>query len=162
MFCIKPGQWLAIAFTLAIALAGCQSLPRLTEEQVAVLKQEGFQLTDEGWEFGLSSKVLFGNDDATVNEQSRGELLRLGRTLRGVGITQLRLEGHTDSYGEDGYNQALSERRAWAVARVLVAAGMREEDLTVRGLGEEIPVADNNTDAGRQENRRVAIIVPAL
>lgn len=162
MFRIKPGQWLVAAFTLSIVLAGCQSLPRLTEEQVAVLKQEGFQLTDEGWEFGLSSKVLFGNDEDTLNEPSRRELQRLGNTLLGVGITHLRLEGHTDSYGEDDYNLDLSERRARAVARVLVTAGMREEDLVVRGLGETMPVADNDSNDGRQENRRVAIIVPAL
>ena len=71
------------------------------------------------------------------------------------------MEGHTDNYGDEGYNQKLSERRAESVAAVFREAGMPAANIEVRGLGMSKPVADNKTRAGRSENRRVAIIVPA-
>ncbi|WP_328821879.1 OmpA family protein [Zestomonas carbonaria] len=156
-----PNRLLALVL-LTLALAACQTQPQtgLTPEQIAVLKREGFQPTDDGWEFGLSSKVLFGNNLDAINHDSRANLERIGRVLREAGLDRLRLEGHTDSYGEPDYNRELSVRRANAVAEVLISAGMRPENLEIRGLGMSKPVADNNTPDGRMENRRVAIIVP--
>lgn len=158
-----PSRLIAV-FALMIGLAGCQTPPPpksgLTDEQIAVLKHEGFVLNEDGWELGLSSKVLFGNNMDTINETSKGEITRLGRTLLGVDIDKLRLEGHTDSYGEADYNRQLSVRRARSVAQVLIDAGLREDNLDVRGLGMDKPVADNKTSSGRLENRRVSIIVP--
>lgn len=151
---------------LALLLSGCQSqasAPQkgLTAGQIAVLEQQGFVQGDDGWELGLSSKVLFGNNEDRITEASRVTVARLGNSLLGVDIRRLRLEGHTDSYGTPEYNQRLSLRRAQAVARVLVSTGMRSEDLQVLGRGMEEPVGSNNSAAGRQENRRVSIIVPA-
>lgn len=156
-----PNRLLTLVL-LAVALVACQTQPSsgLTAEQIAVLKREGFRLTDDGWEFGLSSKVLFGNNKDEIFPESRATIERLGRTLHEVGLDQLRLEGHTDPYGDPEYNRQLSVRRAQAVADVLVGVGMRAEHLEVRGLGMSKPVADNSTAAGRMENRRVAIIVP--
>jgi len=159
----NPGRALAFVL-LCAALAACQSNPPprsgLTPAQVAVLKEQGFELGDDGWELGLSSKVLFGNNVDTINAASRPDIERVGRALLGVDIDRLRLEGHTDSYGEADYNRQLSMRRARSVAQVLIDAGMREENLQVLGLGMDKPVADNKTAAGRLENRRVSIIVP--
>ncbi|CAD5108276.1 Photosystem I P700 chlorophyll a apoprotein A2 [Pseudomonas carbonaria] len=104
--------------------------------------------------------MLFGNNLDAINHDSRANLERIGRVLREAGLDRLRLEGHTDSYGEPDYNRELSVRRANAVAEVLISAGMRPENLEIRGLGMSKPVADNNTPDGRMENRRVAIIVP--
>ena len=148
---------------LMLALAGCQTPPPpkgLTEAQIAVLKQQGFVLSEAGWELGLSSKVLFGNNVDTINEASKPDIQRVGQALLGVGIDQLRLEGHTDSYGTPEYNRQLSLRRAQSVAQVLVETGMSADKLEVQGLGMDRPVADNNTASGRLENRRVSIIVP--
>ncbi|WP_433887287.1 OmpA family protein [Pseudomonas vranovensis] len=151
-----------ICLALALfALGGCQSVPPkgLTAEQIALLKQEGFQLTDEGWEFGLSSKVLFGSDVDTLNAQSRTIVERIGKSLLSVNIQRVRVDGHTDASGRAAYNEQLSKRRAQSVANVLVGVGMRPENVETRGLGSSEPVASNDIRAGRLENRRVSIVV---
>ncbi|MHC2145828.1 outer membrane protein OmpA-like peptidoglycan-associated protein [Pseudomonas sp. 210_17 TE3656] len=150
--------WLAL---MLLALSGCQSVPPkgLTAEQIALLKQEGFRLTDEGWEFGLSGKVLFGSDLDSLNTESRSIVERIGKSLLSVDIQRVRVDGHTDSSGRVAYNEQLSLRRAKSVANVLTAVGMRPENVETRGLGSREPVASNDTRAGRMENRRVAIVV---
>ncbi|MDD1016370.1 OmpA family protein [Pseudomonas rubra] len=151
-----------VCLALALfALGGCQSVPPkgLSAEQIALLKQEGFQLTDEGWEFGLSSKVLFGSDVDTLNAQSKTIVERIGKSLLSVNIQRVRVDGHTDASGRAGYNEQLSKRRAQSVANVLIGAGMRAENVETRGLGSNEPVASNDTRAGRLENRRVSIVV---
>ncbi|MGH8438093.1 MAG: OmpA family protein [Pseudomonas sp.] len=146
---------------MLLALSGCQSVPPkgLTAEQIALLKQEGFRLTDEGWEFGLSGKVLFGSDLDSLNTESRTIVERIGRSLLSVDIQRVRVDGHTDSSGRVAYNEQLSLRRAKSVANALTAVGMRPENVETRGLGSREPVASNDTRAGRMENRRVAIVV---
>jgi OOP family OmpA-OmpF porin len=67
------------------------------------------------------------------------------------------IAGHTDSKGSDSYNQALSQRRAEAVREELVAHGINASNLTARGYGESDPVADNATEEGREQNRRVEL-----
>lgn len=151
-----------VALTLAlVTLVGCQSVPPkgLSAEQIALLKQEGFVLTDEGWMFGLSGKVLFGSDLDSLNVQSREIVERIGTSLLSVDIQRVRVDGHTDSSGRAAYNDQLSVRRAASVAKVLIAVGMRPENVETRGLGSREPVAGNDTAAGRTENRRVAIVV---
>ncbi len=77
----------------------------LSAEQIAVLQEQGFELRDEGWEFGMSSKVLFGNNLDRLNPDSRNTLTKIARALLAVDIDKVRLEGHTDNYGDEGYNQ---------------------------------------------------------
>ncbi|MNJ15093.1 Peptidoglycan-binding protein ArfA [compost metagenome] len=158
-------RYLRFHFTFLVlallALTGCQSVPPkgLTAEQIAVLKQEGFRLTDEGWEFGLSGKVLFGSDLDSLNSQSQAIVERIGKSLLSVDIQRVRIDGHTDSTGKAAYNEQLSLRRANSVAKVLTLVGMRPENVETRGLGSSEPVASNASRAGRMENRRVAIVV---
>jgi OOP family OmpA-OmpF porin len=73
--------------------------------------------------------------------------------------TDLKVEiaGHTDSRGNEAYNQGLSERRAQAVADYLVAHDANGSNITVKGYGENQPVADNGSDEGRASNRRVEL-----
>ncbi|MDP9501369.1 OmpA family protein [Pseudomonas protegens] len=146
-----------------LALTGCQSVPPkgLTPQQIAVLKQEGFELTDEGWAFGLSGKVLFGSDVETLNQASTEIVQRIGKALLSVDIQKVRVDGHTDASGKEAYNVQLSVRRAKSVVKVLTQVGMREENIQLRGLGSSEPVASNRTVAGRTENRRVSIVVIA-
>ena len=146
-----------------LALGGCQTAPHkgLTPAQVAVLQQQGFELTDDGWAFGLSGKVLFGSDVETLNPPSTEIVQRIGKALLGVGIERVRIDGHTDASGKEAYNQQLSLRRAKSVGKVLVGVGMKEENVQLRGLGSSEPVASNSTSAGRTENRRVSIVVIA-
>ncbi|MEE4408318.1 MULTISPECIES: OmpA family protein [Serratia] len=151
---------LAIMFVALLTLAGCQSKPQgLTPEQVALLQSHGFKLTDNGWEFGLSDKVLFGNNIGKLNPESTETVQKMGRALMSVGITKFRLDGHTDNYGEDSYNDQLSLRRADAVADLLASVGIPRANIETRGMGKRDPVADNRTSSGRAENRRVAIVV---
>lgn len=151
---------LLVAF---LALGGCQTAPPkgLTPAQIAVLKQQGFKLTDEGWAFGLSGKVLFGSDVETLNPPSTEIVQRIGKALLGVGIDRVRIDGHADASGKEAYNQQLSMRRAQSVATVLTGVGMKEENVQLRGLGSSYPVASNDTVEGRTENRRVSIVVIA-
>ena len=160
----STARFLFITLLVAmLALSGCQTPPPkgLTPAQIAVLKQQGFELTDEGWAFGLSGKVLFGSDVESLNGPSTEIVQRIGKALLGVGIERVRVDGHTDASGKETYNQQLSLRRAKSVAQVLVGVGMKEENVQLRGLGSSEPVASNTTAAGRTENRRVSIVVSA-
>ncbi|KMN12084.1 MULTISPECIES: OmpA family protein [Pseudomonas] len=157
-------QFFGFTLLLAtLALSGCQTAPQkgLSPAQIAVLKQQGFELTDEGWAFGLSGKVLFGSDLEVLNAQSQEIVERIGTALLAVDIQRVRVDGHTDASGQEAYNEQLSVRRANSVVKALTKVGMRPENIQVRGLGSREPVASNKTRAGRTENRRVAIVVIA-
>ncbi|PBJ12916.1 Peptidoglycan-binding protein ArfA [Pseudomonas ogarae] len=157
-------RWFAAFLLLAVlALSGCQTAPQkgLTPAQIAVLKQQGFELTDDGWAFGLSGKVLFGSDVENLNPASTEIVERIGKALLGAGIERVRVDGHTDASGSQAYNEQLSMRRAASVSKVLTSIGIREENVQLRGLGSSKPVASNDTASGRTENRRVAIVVIA-
>lgn len=167
----------AMALAGMVALQGCQNLQagsaarhsaeagkrasRFSPEQIAVLREEGFKETDDGWEFGLNVRILFDIDDDRLCEEARGAISRVGKRLRSVQIEKLRIEGHTDNTGTREYNEQLSLRRAAAVGQVLVAAGFGATDVEAKGLGVSRPIADNSMATGRAENRRVAIVVPA-
>lgn len=163
-FLSRSSQVFTLTLALCLlALTGCQTAPQkgLTPAQIAVLKQQGFELTDEGWAFGLSGKVLFGSDDDSLNAQSTQIVERIGKSLLGVGIERVRVDGHTDTSGKEAYNEQLSLRRAKSVGTVLAAAGMEQQNIQLRGLGSSEPVASNDTATGRTENRRVSIVVSA-
>jgi outer membrane protein OmpA-like peptidoglycan-associated protein len=72
---------------------------------------------------------------------------------------KIEVEGHTDSVGGDAYNQRLSEQRADSVKDYLMSQGLRSDILTAKGFGKTMPVASNDTAAGRQQNRRVELVV---
>ena len=161
---IRSFRLFTITLVLAVlTLTGCQTAPQkgLTPAQIAVLKQQGFELTDEGWAFGLSGKVLFGSDVDSLNAQSTEIVERIGKSLLGVGIERVRVDGHTDASGKEAYNEQLSLRRAKSVGSVLATAGMKQDNIQLRGLGSSQPVESNNTTTGRTENRRVSIVVSA-
>jgi outer membrane protein OmpA-like peptidoglycan-associated protein len=102
--------------------------------------------------------VLFDTGQATLKPGADLVLGRLAAFLNSNPQTKILIEGHTDSRGSDDYNEALSERRAQAVADALMAKGVPQESLRTRGRGKAYPVATNDTPAGRQQNRRVEII----
>ena len=74
-------------------------------------------------------------------------------------MNDISVEGHTDAYGSDEYNQGLSERRARSVANYLTKLGVDRKRMSTVGLGEKYPVATNKTAAGRELNRRVEILI---
>jgi len=108
----------------------------------------------------LPADVLFDFDKADIRADAANALAQLATIIAAYPNGRVELLGHTDSKGDDAYNQRLSERRAQSVASWLAAKhGVDPARLTTRGWGEAKPVADNATDEGRQKNRRVEAIV---
>jgi outer membrane protein OmpA-like peptidoglycan-associated protein len=105
------------------------------------------------------SDVLFDTGKYDLRPITREKLARLSGILLGHPGLSLEVEGHTDSTGSDELNQKLSEQRAEAVRGYLIEQGLAPDNITSKGFGKSMPVADNNTAAGRQQNRRVELIV---
>ena len=93
------------------------------------------------------------------NRVRRTTVDRLAQFMRDYPERSVRIEGHTDSAGSDAANQALSEQRADAVRESLIERGLEAERIATLGYGEARPIAGNETAAGRQQNRRVEIVV---
>lgn len=150
-----------LPFLVALALTGCQTVPAapFSAEQVTVLEGKGFRQQDGNYLLGLQNKVLFAFDSSDLQGETRDMLGELGRELAAVGIRSAGVEGHASAEGEAKYNQKLSERRAEAVRRALVAGGLSDAAMRVRGVGALDPIAPNDSEEGRQQNRRVVIVV---
>lgn len=105
------------------------------------------------------SDILFDVNQATLKPGAAQNIARISTVLRQYSDKQISVEGHTDSDGSDSYNQDLSQRRAAAVREALVAGGVNAALITSKGFGEAQPVATNATAVGKQQNRRVEIVV---
>ena len=103
--------------------------------------------------------VLFDTGKYDIKPSTREQLAKLSGILLAHPGLRLEVEGHTDSTGSDELNQKLSEQRASAVRDYLVAQGLASEAVTAKGFGKAMPVAGNETPAGRQKNRRVELVV---
>lgn len=102
----------------------------------------------------ILKNIFFDFDKATLRPESTNELERLTKLLNDVPSLKIEISGHTDSKGADDYNKKLSDNRAKAVVAYLVGKGISADRLTAVGYGEEQPIATNDTDEGRQLNRR--------
>ncbi|WP_263138898.1 OmpA family protein [Pseudomonas sp. RIT-PI-AD] len=120
-------------------------------EEVVVVKEETIVVRD----------MLFGFDSATLAPRDQTKLDEIAQRLRREAPeSRLTITGHTDSVGSDTYNQKLSERRARSVANYLVSHGVPQGSIAgVSGAGERQPVADNGSEEGRAQNRRVEIFI---
>ena len=105
------------------------------------------------------SDVLFDTGKYTLKPGAREKLAKIGGIVLAHPGLKLQIEGHTDSIGGDEYNQRLSEDRANSVRDYLVSQGVPADAVTARGFGKTQPVTDNSTAAGRQQNRRVELVV---
>ena len=103
--------------------------------------------------------VLFESGKATLSSEAVRNVEKLAGFLQQHPARNLLIEGHTDSVGSDEYNLGLSEWRAGAVKDQLVAGGVNQERITTIGYGKRYPVAGNDTTAGRQQNRRVEVVI---
>jgi outer membrane protein OmpA-like peptidoglycan-associated protein len=105
------------------------------------------------------SDVLFDFNKYTLKPGAREKLAKVSGILLAYPGLKIQLEGHTDSIGSDQYNMTLSQQRADGVRTYLVSQNVPAETVTAVGMGKTNPVADNSTPAGRQQNRRVEMIV---
>lgn len=132
------------------------------EERARDLEQELEELearnTDRGLVLTLGD-VLFDTGAATLKPGAATTLDRLAQFMRDYPERSVRIEGHTDSAGSDETNQALSERRAGAVRDALMQRGIEAQRVATVGYGEAQPIASNDSAGGRQQNRRVEIVV---
>lgn len=102
----------------------------------------------------ILKNIFFDFDKATLRPESTNELQRLTKLLNDVPTMKIEISGHTDSKGANDYNLKLSDNRAKAVVDYLIKAGIPANRLVFKGYGEEQPIATNETDEGRQLNRR--------
>ena len=127
-----------------------QSIPGAKVERVG----EGIQVTFE-------SGLLFDFDSDVIKPTAGANLQELARSLNKFGNSNLMIVGHTDSQGDDAYNMGLSLRRSNAAAAYLRAQGVPASRISTTGRGEAEPVASNESETGRQQNRRVEVAIYA-
>lgn len=108
----------------------------------------------------LRLNILFDNDQSIIKTQYQSEISRAAKFLANYPGVDVIIEGHTDANGSDTYNHALSQRRAESVKNALISQyAIDATRIRAIGYGESQPIADNTTVAGRQENRRVMIVI---
>jgi outer membrane protein OmpA-like peptidoglycan-associated protein len=115
----------------------------------------------EGIKMTFDSGLLFAFDSDKISPTTRSNLDKMADVLTKYEDTDILIEGHTDSKGSDAYNKRLSDRRAQAVADYLRTANVSRNRLRTAGYGEGQPVADNNSEGGREQNRRVEVVIVA-
>jgi outer membrane protein OmpA-like peptidoglycan-associated protein len=107
----------------------------------------------------FESGILFATNSSTLNDASRTALTQFAASLQANPDTDVQINGHTDSTGNDGINLPLSRERAASVERFLIGQGIAANRMVADGFGSSQPVADNATAAGRTQNRRVEIFI---
>jgi outer membrane protein OmpA-like peptidoglycan-associated protein len=145
-----------------VRLEGQRQQTALAEQRATAAERELQELrareTSRGAVITLGD-VLFDTASATLNPGGMQQIARLATFLAENPDRTVLIEGHTDSRGSESYNLELSQRRADSVRNALIGAGVDPARINARGLGEAMPVASNETAAGRQQNRRVEVVV---
>ncbi|MGF7217572.1 outer membrane protein OmpA-like peptidoglycan-associated protein [Spirosoma lacussanchae] len=136
---------------------------RRMDKQAEELKRElpnaQIERVGEGIKITFGSDILFDVDSYQLKAATKQQLTEFAQTLNKYEDTDIRIEGHADATGSDAYNKKLSDRRAKAVGDYLATQGVKTSRLEELGYGEAQPVADNTTESGRRQNRRVDIAV---
>lgn len=158
-------RWL-VFLLLAPLIVSCQTVPRgpvapFSPEQVALLESYDFVQAGDGWELGLEGKLLFPFDQSDLASDQAKQLDMMATAFLKVGILGCKVNGHTDSTGDEHYNNELSLKRAEAVRAALISGGLQPARVHAFGKGASQPIEDNRTAEGRQENRRVVIMINA-
>lgn len=142
------------------ALIGRQ-MDKQAEELRKDLEGAHVERVGEGILITFESGLVFDTDSYNLRDQTKGNLDELSQTLKKYDDTNILIEGHTDNTGQDSYNQKLSESRADAVENYLVERGITDTRVTTKGYGEKQPLDTNESDVGRQKNRRVEVAIYA-
>lgn len=155
----------AVGAGIGAAVGGVigQQLDRQAEDLRNDIGNDAVTIENTGTELRvtLPQDLLFDVDSANLRSDLQSDLLALASNLNQYPDSTVEITGHTDDTGSDAYNFDLSTRRAASVAGVLIDGGVLSNRLTTLGAGETRPIASNETDAGRAQNRRVSIrIIP--
>lgn len=142
------------------AIIGRQ-MDQQAEELAESIPGASVQRVGEGIVVTFESGLLFPFDSDQMLPAGRENLNNLALSLQRYPETEVLIIGHTDSDGADSYNQGLSERRANAAANLLASFGTPRDRVRTMGRGESEPVADNATEWGKQQNRRVEVVIYA-
>lgn len=142
------------------ALIG-RHMDKQAEELKKDLRGASVERVGEGILITFDSGLLFQLDSYQLQQVTKSNLDQLAKTLNKYNDTDILIEGHTDSSGEDAYNQSLSEKRAGEVEDYLVQQNVKNSRISTKGYGEKQPLQTNETDAGRRANRRVEVAIYA-
>lgn len=147
----------------AIGGAAGYGIGRYMDKQAEELREdlEGAEIerVGEGIKITFREGIQFAVNSSQLSESSRTNLTDLAETLNKYKDTNILIEGHTDITGTREHNMGLSEDRAEAVSSYLESIGVAPKRITTEGYGPDQPVADNDSDYGRQQNRRVEVAI---
>jgi outer membrane protein OmpA-like peptidoglycan-associated protein len=155
----------AVGAILGAAVGGAagaaigRRMDRQAEELEDELPGAEVERVGEGIQVTFDSGILFDFDSDALRSEARANLADLAASLSEYDGTRVLVVGHTDSRGTDEYNQGLSERRAGAARTYLMSQGISPDRIEAVGRGETEPVDSNDSDAGRQANRRVEVAI---
>ena len=138
-----------------------RQMDKKAEELNEQLEGATVQRVEEGIAVSFDSGLLFDFDSSALRPEARENLEKLAEIMNRDDNTNLMIVGHTDSVGNEDYNQLLSERRAQSAARYLMKQNIDYSRISTEGRGETEPIADNSTEAGQQENRRIEVAIYA-
>lgn len=134
-------------------------MDKQAEEMQNDIEGAEIERVGEGIKITFDSGILFATNSSTLEPQARININKLAVILNKYPDTNILVTGHTDFDGSEEYNQALSERRAKSVSDYAMAQGIVSSRFSIIGLGETEPVASNETEEGKQLNRRVEIAI---
>jgi len=136
-----------------------KQMDRQASELKSKLREAKIERLAEGILITIDSRLLFGPDSYGI--VSKNILKDLAAVMNKYQFTNAIIEGHTDNTGEEVYNQTLSEQRAYEIETFLVGKGVKDTRIKTRGYGELQPIASNETEGGKQLNRRIEIAIYA-
>lgn len=148
----------AVVGGAAGAIIGAQMDKQAKELELSI-KGAKVERVGEGIQVTFESGLLYDFDSDVVRPEARTNLHELAVSLEKYPGSDVLILGHTDQLGSGAYNQGLSDRRANSAATYLISQGVGGTRIGTRGLGETEPVATNETEAGRQANRRVEVSI---
>ncbi|HCY74377.1 MAG TPA: hypothetical protein DHV28_00515 [Ignavibacteriales bacterium] len=150
----------AVVGGTAGALIG-NHMDKEAEEMQRELENAKVERVGEGIAITFDSGILFGFDSSTLQPEAKTNIKKLADILKKYPDSNILITGHTDSDGTENYNQTLSEKRAKSVSDYAMLQGISSSRLQTIGLGETEPIASNDTDYGKSQNRRVEIAIYA-
>jgi outer membrane protein OmpA-like peptidoglycan-associated protein len=148
----------AVVGGAAGAIIGAQ-MDKQADELADEIPGAKIERVGEGLLVTFESGLLFEFDSDAIIGNARTNLTNLAESLRKYPETEVLIVGHTDSIGSSSYNNDLSQRRSQSAANYLAMNGVPRARIEATGRGETEPVADNGTDAGRSQNRRVEVAI---